>query len=92
MRCALNDSEWRTICPILPREPGVVPRVDDRRALNGIFWVLMSGAPWRDPPEHHGPTTTCHNRFVRWRLAGVWQASGTAYLSPSRIGMMPTFN
>jgi transposase len=49
-----------------------VPRVDDRRALNGIFWVLRSGAPWRDLPERYGPRTTCYNRFVRWRRAGVW--------------------
>jgi len=40
--------------------------------LNGIFWVLRSGAPWRDLPETYGPRTTCYNRFVRWRQAGVW--------------------
>jgi len=49
-----------------------VPRVDDRRVLNGIFWILRSGAPWRDLPEQYGPRTTCYNRFVRWRKAGVW--------------------
>jgi transposase len=49
-----------------------VPRVDDRRVLNGIFWVLRSGAPWRDLPSTFGPYTTCYNRFVRWRRAGVW--------------------
>ena len=40
--------------------------------LNGIFWVLRSGAPWRDLPERYGPRTTCYNRFVRWRKASVW--------------------
>ena len=40
--------------------------------LNGIFWVLRSGAPWRDLPERYGPRTTCYNRFVRWRKIGVW--------------------
>src|SRR6202040_3429181 len=49
-----------------------VPRVDDRRVLNGICWVLRSGAPWRDLPDCYGPCTTCYNRFVRWRRAGVW--------------------
>jgi transposase len=44
----------------------------DRRVLNGIFWVLRSGAPWRDLPQEFGPCTTCYNRFVRWRRAGVW--------------------
>jgi transposase len=48
-----------------------VPRVDDRRVLNGIFWVLRSGAPWRDLPDRYGPRTTCYNRFVRWRRSGV---------------------
>jgi transposase len=46
--------------------------VNDRRVLNGIFWVLRSGAPWRDLPNNFGPYTTCYNRFVRWRQAGVW--------------------
>jgi len=40
--------------------------------LNGIFWVLRSGAPWRGLPERYGPRTTCYNPFVRWRKAGVW--------------------
>jgi transposase len=74
-RYDLTDSEWRVIEPLLPNKPRGVPRVDDRRVLNGIFWVLRSGAPWRDLPERYGPRTTCYNRFVRWRKAGVWTAS-----------------
>ena len=42
------------------------------RVLNGIFWVLRSGAPGRDLLECDGPGTTCYNRFVRWRRAAVW--------------------
>jgi transposase len=57
---------------MLPNKPRGVPRVNDRRVLNGIFWVLRSGAPWRDLPNTFGPYTTCYNRFVRWRRAGVW--------------------
>src|SRR5262245_47426157 len=57
---------------MLPNKPRGVPRVNDRRVLNGIFWVLRSGAPWRDLPQGFGPYTTCYNRFVRWRRAGVW--------------------
>jgi transposase len=49
-----------------------VPRVDDRWILNGIFWVLRSGASWRDLPKRYGPYTTCYDRVVRWRKAGVW--------------------
>jgi len=71
-RYDLTDFEWRVIEPLLPNKPRGVPRVDDRRVLNGIFWVLRSGAPWRDLPERYGPRTTCYNRFVRWRKASVW--------------------
>jgi transposase len=52
--------------------PGGVPRVDDRRLLNGIYWRLRTGSPWADIPERYGPATTCYNRFVRWRKLGVW--------------------
>ena len=71
-RYDLIDFEWRVIEPLLPNKPSGVPRVDDRRVLNGIFWVLRSGAPWRDLPERYSPRTTCYNRFVRWRKASVW--------------------
>ncbi|BBF70927.1 hypothetical protein SBA_ch1_31270 [Sphingomonas bisphenolicum] len=71
-RYDLTDFEWRVIEPLLPNKSRGVPRVDDRRVLNGIFWVLRSGAPWRDLPERYGPRTTCYNRFVRWGKAGVW--------------------
>ena len=72
MRYELSDYEWTAIKPMLPNKPRGVRRVNDRRVLNGIFWVLRSGAPWRDLPETYGPCTTCYNRFVRWRRAGVW--------------------
>src|ERR1700735_3471917 len=71
-RYDLTDFEWRVIKPMLPTKQRVVPGVDDRRWLNVIFWLLRSGAPWRDLPERYGPHTTCYNRFVRWRRAGVW--------------------
>jgi transposase len=57
---------------MLSNKPRGIPRVDDRRILNGIFWVLRSGAPWRDLPDGYGAPTTCYNRFVRWRRAGIW--------------------
>jgi transposase len=57
---------------MLPNKARGIPRVDDRRTLNGIFWFLRSGAPWRDLPKKCGSHTTCYNRFVRRRRAGVW--------------------
>lgn len=51
MRYELADYEWTAIKPMLPNKPRGVPRVNDRRVLNGIFWALRSGAPWRDLPE-----------------------------------------
>jgi transposase len=71
-RYDLTEFEWRVIAPLLPNKPRGVPRVNDRRVLNGIFWVLRSGSPWRDLPERYGPYTTCYNRFRRWTKAGVW--------------------
>ena len=61
MRYELADKEWAAIKPMLPNKPRGVPRVNDRRVLNGIFWVLRSGAPWRDLPDNFGPYTTCYN-------------------------------
>jgi transposase len=71
-RYDLTEKEWRAIEPHLPTKVRGVPRVDDRRVLNGIFWVLRSGARWCDLPERYGPVTTIYNRFQRWRKAGVW--------------------
>ncbi|MFZ0850419.1 MAG: IS5 family transposase [Hyphomicrobiaceae bacterium] len=71
-RFDLTDFEWAIIEPLLPNKPRGVPRVDDRRVLNGILWRFRTGSPWADIPERYGPHTTCYNRFVRWRAAGVW--------------------
>jgi transposase len=65
----LADHEWAAIKPMLSNKPRGVPRVNDRRIFNGIFWVLRSGAPWRDLPKNFGPYTTCYNRFVRVAMA-----------------------
>ena len=72
MRYDLTDFEWSVIEPVLPKGQPGPRRKDDRRVLNGIFWVLRAGAPWRDLPGRYGPYTTAYNRFNRWRKAGVW--------------------
>jgi len=71
-RFDLTDREWAVIGPLLPNKPRGVARVDDRRVLNGIFWTLRTGSPWRDLPERYGPYTTIYNRYNRWARAGVW--------------------
>ena len=71
-RFDLSDAEWALVAPLLPNKPRGVPRVDDRRVVNGIFWVLRTGSPWRDLPERYGPYTTVYNRYNRWAKAGVW--------------------
>ena len=71
-RYEITDFEWSVIQPLLPNKPRGVARVDDRKVLNGIFWRLRTGSPWADIPERYGPYTTCYNRYVRWRKAGVW--------------------
>jgi transposase len=72
MRYDLTDFEWSVIEPQLPKDRrGVKPR-NNRRGLNGIFYILRSGSPWRDLPQRYGPYTTVYNRFNRWRKAGIW--------------------
>lgn len=62
-RFDMNELEWGFIQPILPCDTHGVKRVDDRRVINGIFYKLRTGVPWRDLPEHYGPYTTVYNRF-----------------------------
>ena len=71
-RYEITDFEWSIIQPLLPNKPRGVPRADDRKVLNGIYWRLRSGSTWDEIPERYGPYTTCYNRFVRWGKAGVW--------------------
>jgi transposase len=92
LRHALTDQEWSTIQPTLPNKSRGIPRVDDRRVLNGIFWVLRSGAPWRDLPDRYGPYTTCYNRFNRWRKAGIWDTilDAISHVREAAVQMLAT--
>ena len=73
-RFDLTDEEWAVISPLLPAQGRGARRGDDRKVLNGIFYILRTGAPWRDLPERYGPRTTVYNRYVRWGRRGVWKA------------------
>jgi transposase len=67
----LTKAQMRLISPNFPRSHGVV-RVDDRRVVSGIVFVLKSGLRWRDAPAAYGPHKTLYNRFIRWSRMGVF--------------------
>jgi transposase len=73
-RYELNDEKWALIEHHLPANGrrGGQWKVH-RRCVNGILWVLSSGAPWRDLPERYGPFQTVHRRHLRWRRDGTWE-------------------
>ena len=72
MRFDLTDEEWALLEPLMPKARKSA-RVDDRRIMNAIFYVLRTGMPWRDLPERYGPYTTAYNRFNRWSRRGIWK-------------------
>ena len=72
-RFDLSDEEWDVTQPLLPKQGRGKKRVVDRKVLNGIFYILRTGAPWRDLPERYGPHTTVYNRYIRWGRRGVWK-------------------
>jgi transposase len=73
-RYELSDAQWDRISDFLPGKPGDPGRTgrDNRRFVNGVLWVLRSGARWQDIPERYGKYKTVHKRFTRWANAGVW--------------------
>lgn len=84
------DELWEAIAPHLPPEPpkpkGGRPRVDDRKALTGIIFVLLSGIPWERLPRELGCGSgmTCWRRLRDWQRAGAWEAVRRAFLD--RLG------
>jgi len=70
----LTNEQWEILAPILPPQKPKTgrPGMDHRQMMNGILWVLRTGAPWRDIPERYGKWTTIYSRFQRWRKQGVW--------------------
>lgn len=71
-RHELTNAEWRLIAPALPRHANRRGRPkSDRLMLNGMLWILRTGAPWRDLPERYGPWSTVWSRFRLWRALGV---------------------
>ncbi len=67
----LSEAQMRRIEPYFPLSHGV-PRVDDRRIVSGIIFVIRNGLRWRDAPAAYGPHKTIYNRFIRWSKMGVF--------------------
>ena len=67
----LSAAQMRRIEPWFPLSHGI-PRVDDRRVISGIIFVIKNGLRWRDAPKDYGPHKTIYNRFVRWSRLGVF--------------------
>lgn len=67
----LSETQMRRIEPYFPLSHGVA-RVDDRRVLSGILFVIRNGLRWRDAPRAYGPPKTIYNRFIRWSRLGVF--------------------
>jgi putative transposase len=74
-RYELTQAQWERIAPLLPGKVGDPGRsgADNRLFVNGVLWVLRSGAFWQHLPERYGKWKTVHARFTRWARAGVWE-------------------
>jgi transposase len=73
-RGELSDEQGQRLEALLPAQKPKTgrPNLDHRQVINGILWVLRTGAPWRDLPERYGAWSTVASRFYRWREAGIW--------------------
>lgn len=74
----LTDAQWRRLAPLIPVPPRRAdgrgrPWIDARAVLNGILWLLRTGAPWHDLPRRYPPYQTCHRRFQQWVRDGTFQ-------------------
>jgi len=74
-RYELTDHQWERLEDLLPGKASDPGRsgTDNRAFVNGVLWVLRSGARWSDLPERYGKYKTVHKRFTRWAAAGVWE-------------------
>ena len=74
-RYELEDRQWDRIAPVLPGKAGDPGRTaaDNRLFVNGVLWVLRSGAHWHDLPPRYGKYKSVHKRFIRWADRGVWE-------------------
>jgi len=74
-RGEITNEHWERLQGLLPAQKPKTGRtnLDHRMVLNGILWILRTGAPWRDLPERYGKWKTVASRFYRWQKAGIWE-------------------
>ncbi|MCK9506195.1 MAG: IS5 family transposase [Porticoccaceae bacterium] len=72
----ISDKDWALLEPHLPGQAGQWGGIakDNRTFINAVFWILRTGAPWRDLPPDYGDWKNTHRRFCRWRDKGIWEA------------------
>ncbi len=75
----LTDQQWSILQPLIPEPPRRVdgrgrPWADNRKLLDGMLWILRTGAQWEDLPRRYGTKSTCHRRFQDWVEKGVFEA------------------
>jgi transposase len=75
IRTVLTDVQWERIAPLLPGKKGDPGRAgnDNRRFVEGVLWIVRTGAPWRDLPDWFGKWFSVWERFRRWALSGVFE-------------------
>ena len=71
-RYEMTDDAWERIQPLLPKQGRGGRWNDHRTTINGMFWVLNSGAPWRDMPSRYGRWQSVYDRFCRWTADGLF--------------------
>ena len=71
----ISDRVWSLLEPCLPGRPGLWGGIarDNRLFINAVFWIIRTGAPWRDLPPDYGNWSNVHRRFIRWRNKGIWE-------------------
>lgn len=89
----LTDAAWQLVEPLLPPQKpctkGRPYKLDHRTALNGMLYILRTGAPWRDLPERYGSWNSVYDRMARWKRAGVWERVLQSLQGMAQAGKLP---
>lgn len=92
----MTDRQWATVVSLLPPPRQKIksgrPRMDDRRAMDAIRYVLSTGSRWKDLPPEMGAPSTVHDRFREWAMAGVFLAMYHAgLLTEAEMGALRSY-